>query len=59
MGVKLRFILVVLFAVSFIANANEIDSQCRSKWGTGYEMVLYCVQNQSFAKSNLTVDLKI
>lgn len=30
------------------------DRQCRSKWGgTDYEMVLYCVQNQSSAKSNL------
>lgn len=38
----------------YVANQSTILSNCKGKWGTNYEMVEYCVEQQSQAKRNLS-----
>ena len=47
-------LLPLIAAIVFPTAANaDIRSNCFSKWGEDYEMVEYCIKNQSNAASNI------
>ena len=49
---RLLFPLLAALALPTAVNA-DIRSNCFGKWGEDYEMVEYCIKNQSTAASNI------
>ena len=49
-----RLLLPLLAAIALPTAVNaDIRSNCFGKWGEDYEMVEYCIKNQSNAASNI------
>jgi hypothetical protein len=48
--ISLIFIVMISFSVSYV---DDISQMCSDKWGHNYEMVLYCIKNQTSAKRSV------
>ena len=49
----MKIAYLILAHANIQQKSGGIRSACESKWGTDYEMVEYCIENQTTSRNNI------